>query len=65
MLDGFVTNGAVNRLSEPWRPDNAYAEPDQFIRRLRKTFESDPAQPRHFITIRDAGYRFLSRPRDA
>ena len=34
--------------------------PDQFIRRLRKLFEPDPAQPRHFLTIRDAGYRFLA-----
>jgi two-component system OmpR family response regulator len=34
--------------------------PDQFIRRLRKAFEPDPAQPRHFLTIRDAGYRFLA-----
>ncbi|MEN6450468.1 MAG: response regulator transcription factor [Thermoguttaceae bacterium] len=36
--------------------------PDQFIRRLRKTFEPDPAQPRHFLTIRDAGYRFVASP---
>ncbi len=36
--------------------------PDQFIRRLRKTFESDPANPRHFLTIRDAGYRFIATP---
>ena len=36
--------------------------PDQFIRRLRKTFEPDPAEPRHFLTIRDAGYRFLANP---
>jgi two-component system OmpR family response regulator len=34
--------------------------PDQFIRRLRKTFEAKPSQPRHFLTVRDAGYRFLS-----
>ena len=34
--------------------------PDQFIRRLRKIFEPDPAQPRHFLTIRDAGYRFVA-----
>ena len=33
---------------------------DQFIRRLRKTFEPDPARPRHFLTVRDAGYRFLA-----
>jgi two-component system OmpR family response regulator len=36
--------------------------PDQFIRRLRKTFEPDPAVPKHFLTIRDAGYRFLANP---
>lgn len=34
--------------------------PDQFIRRLRKTFEPEPARPRHFLTIRDAGYRFVA-----
>lgn len=34
--------------------------PDQFIRRLRKAFEPDPAQPKHFLTIRDAGYRFVA-----
>ena len=36
--------------------------PDQFIRRLRKIFEPDPAHPRHFLTIRDAGYRFVAVP---
>jgi two-component system, OmpR family, alkaline phosphatase synthesis response regulator PhoP len=36
--------------------------PDQFIRRLRKYFEPDPAEPRHFLTIRDAGYRFIAKP---
>jgi two-component system OmpR family response regulator len=36
--------------------------PDQFIRRLRKTFEPDPAMPKYFLTIRDAGYRFLAKP---
>ncbi|MCA9245631.1 MAG: response regulator transcription factor [Planctomycetales bacterium] len=34
--------------------------PDQFIRRLRKIFEPDPAAPIHFLTIRDAGYRFVA-----
>lgn len=39
---------------------------DQFIRRLRKTFEKDPANPVYFLTIRDAGYRFVSgnKPND-
>ncbi len=36
--------------------------PDQFIRRLRKTFEPDPGKPVHFLTIRDAGYRFVPKP---
>ncbi|MCH7726788.1 MAG: response regulator transcription factor [Planctomycetes bacterium] len=36
--------------------------PDQFIRRLRKAFEPDPAAPIHFLTIRDAGYRFVAAP---
>jgi DNA-binding response OmpR family regulator len=34
--------------------------PDQFIHRLRKIFEPDPSHPRHFLTIRDAGYRFVA-----
>ena len=34
--------------------------PDQFMRKLRKTFEPEPARPRHFLTVRDAGYRFVA-----
>jgi len=33
--------------------------PDQFIRRLRKHFEKSPSHPKHFLTIREAGYRFI------
>jgi DNA-binding response OmpR family regulator len=36
--------------------------PDQFLRRLRKVFETDSTRPRHFLTVRDAGYRFLAEP---
>jgi two-component system OmpR family response regulator len=36
--------------------------PDQFMMRLRKLFEVDPANPRHFLTIRDLGYRFVAQP---
>lgn len=32
---------------------------DQFISRLRKIFEPDLARPRYFLTLRDAGYRFV------
>ena len=40
--------------------DLATRAPDQFIRRLRKMFEPDPANPQHFLTLRDAGYRFVA-----
>jgi two-component system OmpR family response regulator len=33
--------------------------PDQVLRQLRKAFEPDPANPIYFLTIRDAGYRFV------
>ena len=33
--------------------------PDQVLRQLRKAFEPDPANPVFFLTIRDAGYRFV------
>ena len=39
--------------------------PDQFIRRLRKIFELDPAKPRFFLTIRDGGYRFVASGEEA
>jgi DNA-binding response OmpR family regulator len=32
---------------------------DNFIMRLRRAFEADPAQPRHFLSIRGAGYKFV------
>ncbi len=32
---------------------------DNFILRLRKRFERDPANPRHFLTVWGVGYRFL------
>lgn len=35
---------------------------DQFMLRLRKIFEIDPAKPKHFVTVRDAGYRFIADP---
>ena len=31
---------------------------DNFVGQLRKRFESDPEQPKHFITVRGSGYRF-------
>lgn len=32
---------------------------DNFISRLRKKLERDPAQPKHLVTVRGIGYRFV------
>jgi two-component system alkaline phosphatase synthesis response regulator PhoP len=37
---------------------------DNFILRLRKRFERDPANPRHFQSVRGVGYRFERDPTD-
>jgi DNA-binding response OmpR family regulator len=31
---------------------------DHFLGRLRKHFEKNPEEPKHFLTVRGAGYRF-------
>jgi two-component system OmpR family response regulator len=33
---------------------------DNFIVNLRKYFEEDPANPKHFLSVRGAGYRFVT-----
>ena len=38
---------------------------DNFVMRLRKHFEMDPANPQFFQSVRGAGYRFVSHPDDA
>jgi two-component system alkaline phosphatase synthesis response regulator PhoP len=35
---------------------------DNFIVRLRKYIEENPAQPRHLLTVRGVGYRFIAAP---
>lgn len=35
---------------------------DYFMGRLRKQLEVDPDHPRHFLTVRGAGYRFSAEP---
>jgi two-component system OmpR family response regulator len=69
LLEYFVANEGrliprTELLEQVWRmPGHIQTRaPDQFILRLRKVFEADPANPRHFLTIRDLGYRFVARP---
>ena len=33
---------------------------DNFIVNLRKYFEIDPAEPKHFLSVRGTGYRFVA-----
>jgi two-component system, OmpR family, alkaline phosphatase synthesis response regulator PhoP len=58
---------AVSRksmLQEVWgmREDTDTRAIDNFIVRLRRYLEDDPAKPRHLVTVRGIGYRFLANP---
>ena len=48
-------------LQSVWgmQPDTETRTLDNFIVRLRKYFERDPAKPEHFLTVRGRGYRFI------
>ena len=35
---------------------------DNFIVRLRRYLEADPSRPRHLITVRGVGYKFVDQP---
>ena len=51
-------------LEEVWglREDTDTRAIDNFVVRLRKYIEKDPAHPRHLLTVRGVGYRFLPKP---
>ena len=38
---------------------------DNFIVRLRRYLEDDPTNPRHLLTVRGVGYRFIASPPEA
>jgi two-component system alkaline phosphatase synthesis response regulator PhoP len=46
-------------------PDTETRTLDNFIVRMRKYFEPDPANPVHFLTVRGRGYRFVRGPTPA
>jgi DNA-binding response OmpR family regulator len=37
---------------------------DNFVARIRKYLEETPSKPRHLLTIRGLGYRFIAEPED-
>src|SRR4051812_48738085 len=51
-------------LEQVWRvhEDTDTRAVDNFIVRLRRYIEDDPATPQHLITVRGIGYRFLANP---
>lgn len=58
---------AVSRklmLEEVWglHEDTDTRAIDNFIVRLRRYIEDDPTKPRHLLTVRGVGYRFVAAP---
>ncbi len=51
-------------LEEVWglHEDTDTRAIDNFMVRLRRYIEDDPGQPRHLLTVRGVGYRFLANP---
>jgi DNA-binding response OmpR family regulator len=51
-------------LEEVWglHEDTDTRAIDNFMVRLRRYIEDEPAQPRHLLTVRGVGYRFLANP---
>jgi DNA-binding response OmpR family regulator len=51
-------------LENVWRvhEDTDTRAIDNFIVRLRRYIEDDPSSPRHLITVRGVGYRFIANP---
>jgi DNA-binding response OmpR family regulator len=53
-------------LEEVWglHEDTDTRAIDNFVVRLRRYIEDDPGQPRHLLTVRGVGYRFLAKPEE-
>ena len=51
-------------LEEVWglHEDTDTRAIDNFVVRLRRYIEDDPANPRHLLTVRGVGYRFVAKP---
>jgi two-component system alkaline phosphatase synthesis response regulator PhoP len=52
-------------LDEVWglHEDTDTRPIDNFIMRLRRYIEADPQHPRHLLTVRGVGYRFVANPK--
>jgi DNA-binding response OmpR family regulator len=56
-----------NILEQVWglHEDTDTRAIDNFIVRLRRYIEKDPAHPQHLLTVRGVGYRFMPKPEAA
>jgi DNA-binding response OmpR family regulator len=54
-----------NMLQDVWdlRDDTDTRAIDHFIARLRKYIEKEPGRPRHLLTVRSVGYKFIANPK--
>jgi DNA-binding response OmpR family regulator len=54
-------------LEEVWglHEDTDTRAIDNFVVRLRRYLEDDPGDPRHLLTVRGVGYRFVAEPEKA
>lgn len=61
--DGYIVS-RKQILEEVWglHEDTDTRAIDNFVVRLRRYIEDDPGNPRHLLTVRGVGYRFLARP---
>jgi DNA-binding response OmpR family regulator len=51
-------------LDRVWnvREDTDTRAIDNFVVRLRRYIEDEPSRPRHLLTVRGVGYRFVAAP---
>ncbi len=54
-------------LDSVWdhNPDVTVRTIDNFVLRLRKIIEVDPASPKHIVSVRGTGYRFVAKPAES
>jgi DNA-binding response OmpR family regulator len=69
LLRYFITRegkvlSRLDILDDVWNhnPDVTVRTIDNFVLRLRRIIESNPAEPRHILSVRGTGYRFVAQP---
>jgi DNA-binding response OmpR family regulator len=69
LLRYFITHegkvlSRLDILEDVWdhNPDVTVRTIDNFVLRLRKMIEANPAVPQHILSVRGTGYRFVAKP---